>query len=95
MIDTAMTARTARPLRFGLNMLFSKSVAQYVQSAPRAADIGFDVVLVGDHLGHQSPLSTLVAIAMGWRLQRRFSLNLSSLCVTDLRSCAVKVRFPT
>jgi probable F420-dependent oxidoreductase len=63
MIDTAMTARTARPLRFGLNMLFSKSVAQYVQSAPRAADIGFDVVLVGDHLGHQSPLSTLVAIA--------------------------------
>jgi probable F420-dependent oxidoreductase len=63
MIDTAMTARTARPLRFGLNMLFSKSVAQYVQSAPRAADIGFDVVLVGDHLGHQSPPSTLVAIA--------------------------------
>ena len=26
---------------------------------------------------------------MGWRLQRRFSLNLSSLCVTDLTAVAI------
>ena len=25
----------------------------------------------------------------GWRLQRRFSLNLSSLCVTDLTAVAI------
>jgi len=58
-----MTADATRPTRFGLNLLFSKSVAQFVERAQRAADVGFDVVLIGDHLGHQAPLSTLVSIA--------------------------------
>ena len=58
-----MTADATRPTRFGLNLLFSNSVAQFVERAQRAADVGFDVVLIGDHLGHQAPLSTLVSIA--------------------------------
>ena len=60
-----MTAHTARPLRFGLNLLFANSVAHFVENARRAADVGFDVVLLGDHLGHQSPISMLTAIADG------------------------------
>ena len=58
-----MTADATRPTRFGLNLLSSNSVAQFVERAQRAADVGFDVVLIGDHLGHQAPLSTLVSIA--------------------------------
>jgi probable F420-dependent oxidoreductase len=58
-----MNAHAARPTRFGLNLLFTNSAAQFVERAQRAADVGFDVVLVGDHLGHQAPLTTLVAIA--------------------------------
>jgi alkanesulfonate monooxygenase SsuD/methylene tetrahydromethanopterin reductase-like flavin-dependent oxidoreductase (luciferase family) len=54
---------TARSTRFGLNLVFQGSVAQTVDEAKRAADVGFDVVLVPDHLGFQAPLPLLVAIA--------------------------------
>ena len=54
---------TARSTRFGLNLVFQGSVAQTVEEATRAADVGFDVVLVPDHLGFQAPFPLLVAIA--------------------------------
>jgi probable F420-dependent oxidoreductase len=54
---------TARSTRFGLNLVFQGSVAQTVDEAKGAADVGFDVVLVPDHLGFQAPLPMLVAIA--------------------------------
>jgi probable F420-dependent oxidoreductase len=63
MIDKTMTGDPARPVRFGLNLPFANSIAQIVDNARRAADVGFDVVLLGDHLGHQAPLAPLVAIA--------------------------------
>jgi alkanesulfonate monooxygenase SsuD/methylene tetrahydromethanopterin reductase-like flavin-dependent oxidoreductase (luciferase family) len=63
MIDTTMTANAARPVRFGLNLPFANSVTEIVDNARRASDVGFDVVLLGDHLGHQAPLAPLVAIA--------------------------------
>src|SRR5258708_37725266 len=52
-----------RSTRFGLNLVFQSTVAQTVEEAKRAADVGFDVVLVPDHLGFQSPFPLLVAIA--------------------------------
>jgi alkanesulfonate monooxygenase SsuD/methylene tetrahydromethanopterin reductase-like flavin-dependent oxidoreductase (luciferase family) len=63
MIDTTMTANAARLVRFGLNLPFANSVTEIVDNARRASDVGFDVVLLGDHLGHQAPLAPLVAIA--------------------------------
>jgi probable F420-dependent oxidoreductase len=54
---------TAHSTRFGLNLVFQTSIAQTLEEAKRAADIGFDVVLVPDHLGFQAPFPTLVAIA--------------------------------
>jgi probable F420-dependent oxidoreductase len=53
----------ARPTRFGLGLGFAGSVAQTVEKAKRAADVGFDVVMVGDHFGDSGPLPILVAIA--------------------------------
>ncbi len=47
--------------RFGINLVFGGSVAQTVEKAERAVGVGFDVVLVGDHLGQPGPLPTLVA----------------------------------
>jgi len=63
MIDTTMTANAARLVRFGLNLPFANSVTEIVDNARGASDVGFDVVLLGDHLGHQAPLAPLVAIA--------------------------------
>ena len=54
---------TAHPTRFGVNLVFAGTVAQTVEDAKRAADAGFDVVMVGDHLGSPAPLPTLVAVA--------------------------------
>jgi probable F420-dependent oxidoreductase len=53
----------ARPTRFGLGLGFAGSVAQTVEKAKRAADVGFDVVMVGAHFGDSAPLPILVAIA--------------------------------
>src|ERR1700749_982244 len=58
--DTAVTAHSTR---FGLNLVFQGSHIQTIEEAKRAADVGFDVVLVPDHLGFQAPFPTLVAIA--------------------------------
>ncbi len=52
---------TSRPLRFGLGM--AGPISQMKQDARRAEQIGFDVVLLPDHLGMTAPLPALVAIA--------------------------------
>ena len=54
---------TAHSTRFGPSLVFQGSLAQTIEEAKRAADVGFDVVLVPDHLGFQAPFPTLVAIA--------------------------------
>ena|SRR5690242_4956194 len=54
---------TSRPLRLGIALLSSGSLRDLVEGARIAAGIGFDVILVPDHLGFPSPLITLSAIA--------------------------------
>jgi probable F420-dependent oxidoreductase len=52
-----------RPLRLGAVLCMPGSLAHLVDEARIAVAIGFDVVLVADHLGSAAPLSSLVAIA--------------------------------
>lgn len=52
-----------RPLRLGLALSGQAAVAEMTEQARRAEAIGFDVVLLPDHLGLTAPLPPLVAIA--------------------------------
>jgi probable F420-dependent oxidoreductase len=54
---------TARPIRLGISFAGQGSVAQLVAQASRAEQMGFDTVLLIDHLGNAAPLPPLVAIA--------------------------------
>jgi probable F420-dependent oxidoreductase len=54
---------TSRPIRLGISFAGQGSVAQLVAQASRAEQIGFDTVLLIDHLGATAPLPPLVAIA--------------------------------
>lgn len=54
---------TDRPLKLGLALLGLNSVPDMAQDARRAGDLGFDVVLLGDHLGMSSPLVPLPTLA--------------------------------
>jgi probable F420-dependent oxidoreductase len=54
---------TSRPIRLGISFAGQGSVAQLVVEASRAEQIGFDTVLLIDHLGATAPLPPLVAIA--------------------------------
>lgn len=58
---------TARPLKLGLATTATGSVAEIVDEARRAESIGFDVVLLPDHLGFTAPLVPLVAVAEATR----------------------------
>jgi hypothetical protein len=49
--------------RFGLSLVVQGSATQTIEAVRRPADVGFDVVLVPDHLGLQAPMPTLVVIA--------------------------------
>ena len=51
------------PTRFGINLDAQGPMSELVQQSRRAEHIGFDVVLLPDHLGHHAPLPTLVALA--------------------------------
>jgi len=51
----------SRSLRFGLSL--ACPVSQMKEEARRAEQIGFDVVLLPDHLGMAAPLPTLISIA--------------------------------
>jgi probable F420-dependent oxidoreductase len=53
----------AKPITLGLNLLGQNSVPEMAEDARRAESIGFDVILLPDHLGFTAPLVPLVAIA--------------------------------
>ncbi len=53
----------ARPVKLGLTLIGQNSVPEMVEEARRAESIGFDVILLPDHLGFTAPLVPLVAIA--------------------------------
>jgi probable F420-dependent oxidoreductase len=52
-----------RPIKLGLGLVGQGSVSQLAEQARRAESIGFEVVLLPDHLGFTAPLVPLVAIA--------------------------------
>jgi probable F420-dependent oxidoreductase len=54
---------TTRPIKLGLALLGQGSVSEMVEQARRAESIGFEVILLPDHLGFTAPLVPLVAIA--------------------------------
>ncbi len=54
---------TSRPLKLGLTLLGRNTVPEMVEEARKAEAVGFDVILLPDHLGFTAPLVPLVAIA--------------------------------
>ncbi|MFJ6704933.1 MULTISPECIES: TIGR03621 family F420-dependent LLM class oxidoreductase [unclassified Streptomyces] len=52
-----------RPFRFGVSLLTSASAAEWRAKCRRAEDLGYDVLLVPDHLGMPAPFPALVAAA--------------------------------
>ena len=70
-----MTGPT-RPLRLGVSLPSYRSVAELLDNARRAEEIGIDVLLLPDHLGHTAPLPPLVAVA-----QAAPSLRVSNLVI--------------
>jgi alkanesulfonate monooxygenase SsuD/methylene tetrahydromethanopterin reductase-like flavin-dependent oxidoreductase (luciferase family) len=58
-----MMCMTIRPLRSGVVLCTSGSVADLIHQGHRAATTGCDVVLLPDHLGYSAPLPSLVALA--------------------------------
>ncbi|MGW2489941.1 LLM class F420-dependent oxidoreductase [Streptomyces sp. NPDC001606] len=53
----------SRPFRFGVNLLTSAPAAEWRATCQRAEELGYDVVLVPDHLGMPAPFPALVAAA--------------------------------
>lgn len=51
------------PLRFGLSLLGKNPVPEMIEEARQAEAVGFDVILLPDHLQFTAPLIPLVAIA--------------------------------
>ena len=54
---------TTRPIKLGLALLGQGPVSEMIDQARRAESIGFEVILLPDHLGFTAPLVPLVAIA--------------------------------
>jgi probable F420-dependent oxidoreductase len=54
---------TTRSLKFGLTLPGRNTVPEMVDEARRGEAVGFDVILLSDHLGFTAPLVPLVAIA--------------------------------
>jgi probable F420-dependent oxidoreductase len=52
-----------RPFRFGVNLLTCASAAEWRAKCRRAEELGYDVILVPDHLGMVAPFPALVAAA--------------------------------
>ncbi|MGJ5829818.1 LLM class F420-dependent oxidoreductase [Streptomyces ossamyceticus] len=52
-----------RPFRFGVNLLNPTSAEEWRAKCRRAERLGFDVILVPDHLGMPAPFPALVAAA--------------------------------
>ncbi|MEU5187060.1 LLM class F420-dependent oxidoreductase [Streptomyces klenkii] len=53
----------AHPFRFAVNMLSPGSAAEWREKCRRAEALGYDVILVPDHLGMPAPFPSLVAAA--------------------------------
>src|ERR1700759_5394520 len=54
---------TTHPIKLGLGLMGQSHVSQLAEHARRAESIGFEVILLPDHLGFTAPLVPLVAIA--------------------------------
>ncbi|UFR05908.1 LLM class F420-dependent oxidoreductase [Streptomyces sp. Go40/10] len=67
----------ARPFRFGVNLLTPAPADEWRAKCRRAEDLGYDVILVPDHLGMVAPFPALVAAAEATRRPRlgTFVLN--------------------
>lgn len=52
-----------RPFRFGINMLSIDSGTSWREKCRRAEQLGYDVLLVPDHLGMPAPFPALIAAA--------------------------------
>ncbi|WP_327347185.1 LLM class F420-dependent oxidoreductase [Streptomyces europaeiscabiei] len=52
-----------RPFRFGVNLLSPTSAGEWRAKCRRAEQLGYDVILVPDHLGMPAPFPSLVAAA--------------------------------
>ncbi|WP_217551777.1 TIGR03621 family F420-dependent LLM class oxidoreductase [Streptomyces sp. GbtcB6] len=52
-----------RPFRFGVNLLTPASAGEWRAKCRRAEELGYDVLLVPDHLGMPAPFPALVAAA--------------------------------
>jgi probable F420-dependent oxidoreductase len=55
--------RPLRAFRFGVNMMTPSGSAQWRARCRRAEELGYDVILVPDHLGMPAPFPALVAAA--------------------------------
>ncbi|WCH96053.1 LLM class F420-dependent oxidoreductase [Streptomyces moderatus] len=52
-----------RPFRFGVNLMTSAPAVEWRAKCRRAEELGYDVILVPDHLGMPAPFPALVAAA--------------------------------
>lgn len=58
-----MGSETARPFRFGVNLVSPAPDDAWRAKCRRAEELGYDVILVPDHLGAPAPFPSLVAAA--------------------------------
>ncbi|GGZ27502.1 LLM class F420-dependent oxidoreductase [Streptomyces poonensis] len=67
----------SRPFRFGVNLLSPAPADEWRAKCRRAEELGYDVILVPDHLGMPAPFPALVAAAAATRRPRlgTFVLN--------------------
>ncbi|MEU1938325.1 LLM class F420-dependent oxidoreductase [Streptomyces coeruleorubidus] len=67
----------SRPFRFGVNLLEPASAGEWRAKCRRAEELGYDVILVPDHLGMPAPFPALVAAAEATERPRlgTFTLN--------------------
>ncbi|MFJ4805458.1 LLM class F420-dependent oxidoreductase [Streptomyces murinus] len=66
------------PFRFGVNMLTPASAAEWRAKCRRAEELGYDVILVPDHLGWVAPFPALVAAAQATERARVGTLVLNA-----------------
>ncbi len=66
-----------RDFRFGVGMSSAESRAAWADKCRRAEELGFDVLLTGDHLGMVAPFPAMVAAAAATERARvgTFTLN--------------------